>query len=81
MRFSMRVTVALVMAGIALPIPGSAFAAASECKGLDKSGCDGQSGCSWVKSYKTAKGKQVSAFCRKKPERKKSTQAAVAPKG
>ncbi|MGB0083967.1 MAG: hypothetical protein WBP94_01140 [Rhodomicrobiaceae bacterium] len=80
MRFSARMIVVLALAGVAMTEP--AFAAASICKGLDKSGCDGQTRCSWVKSHKTAKGKDVAAFCRKKPERKKANEAAVAaPKG
>ncbi len=60
---------------------GAAQAASSECKGLEKPACETDGGCSWVKSYKTAKGREVSAFCRKKPERKKSTQAISAPTG
>jgi hypothetical protein len=58
-----------------------AQAAPSICKGLEKSACEINGSCSWVRSYKTSKGKQVSAFCRKKPERKKSTEAAPPPKG
>jgi hypothetical protein len=54
-------------------------AADSACKGLAEDSCKTQ-GCSWVKAYKTTKGKDVSAFCRKKPERKSSS-AASAPKG
>jgi hypothetical protein len=50
----------------------------SPCKRLTQEPCQAK-GCSWVKSYKTAKGKEVAAFCRKKPERKATT-AAAAPK-
>ncbi len=50
-------------------------------QGFGKAGLRDNGGCSWVKSYKTAKGREVSAFCRKKPERKKSTQAIAAPTG
>lgn len=60
--------------------PGAARAQ-TECKGLEQPACATNEGCSWVKAYKTSKGKDVSAFCRKKPERKKATEAASAPKG
>jgi hypothetical protein len=63
-----------------LPMQG-AGAAPSACKGLEKTTCEVNGSCSWVKSYTTSKGRQVSAFCRKKPERKKSTEASAAPKG
>ena len=53
-------------------------AAESPCKRLGQEPCQAQ-GCSWVKAYKTTKGKDVAAFCRKKPERK-ATSAAVTPK-
>ena len=55
------------------------YAADSPCKRLTQEPCQAQ-GCSWVKSYKTTKGKDVAAFCRKKPERKSTSAAAVAPK-
>jgi hypothetical protein len=51
-------------------------ASVSECKGLDQTSCAGKERCSWVKSFKTKKGREVSAFCRKKPERKQAAQAA-----
>lgn len=61
--------------------PSGAQSAGSECKGLEKPACQGNDRCSWVNAYKTSKGSEVSAFCRKKPERKKSSQATAAPKG
>lgn len=50
----------------------------SPCKRLTQEPCQAK-GCSWVKSYKTTKGREVAAFCRKKPERKATT-ASAAPK-
>jgi hypothetical protein len=52
---------------------------ASECKGLEQNACSGNQRCSWVKQYKTTKGRDVAAFCRKKPERKNSAEAKPAP--
>jgi hypothetical protein len=68
---------ALVFGGVALTASAKSQAADSSCKRLAQEPCQAQ-GCSWVKSYKTAKGKEVAAFCRKKPERK-ATNAAVPP--
>lgn len=73
-----RLGAALVLGG-AISFAGfHSRAAESLCKGLGQEPCQTQ-GCSWVKSYKTSKGKDVAAFCRKKPERK-ATSAAAAPK-
>jgi len=41
--------------------------AASPCKGLSKTRCGTQSGCSWVDSYKTKSGTRVKGYCRAKP--------------
>lgn len=72
-------TAALVVGGMLAAVTAvGSQAAESPCKRLGQEPCQAQ-GCSWVKSYKTAKGKDVAAFCRKKPERKATT-AAVAPK-
>ena len=71
-------TAALVFGAV---VSGAGFesqAADSPCKSLGQEPCQAQ-GCSWVKSYKTTKGKEVAAFCRKKPERK-ATSAAALPK-
>ncbi len=70
--------VAALVFGAVVSSGGGTRAAESVCKGLEQEPCQAQ-GCSWVKSYKTTKGKDVSAFCRKKPERK-STSAATTPK-
>jgi len=74
-----------IMAAVLLFFGGTAFvagaqsqAAESACKGLGQEPCQAQ-GCSWVKSHKRTNGKEIAAFCRKKPERK-TTSAAVAPK-
>lgn len=71
-------TAVLVAMALTAPERGSA-AAASPCKGLDQTTCQGNKICSWVRAHKTAKGRDVSAFCRKKPE-KKETKAQTAPK-
>ncbi len=39
------------------------------CKGLATDACSTNAECSWVKPYKTKKGKEVSGFCRKKISR------------
>lgn len=77
----------IVVLTLAIPIgaaPIAAYAQRSEptqCKGQDQARCVSLSNCSWVKSYKTVRGTEVSAFCRKKPERKKSTEAPSPPRG
>lgn len=72
-------TAALAVGGMLAAVTSvGSQAAESPCKRLAQEPCQAK-GCSWVKSYKTTKGKDVAAFCRKKPERK-STSAAVAPK-
>jgi hypothetical protein len=60
--------------------PDAALALDAQCKGLEQSVCASRQGCSWVKAYKTSKGREVAAFCRKKPERKKATAAPGTPK-
>jgi hypothetical protein len=47
-----------------------AHAAETVCKGLATEVCSGNAGCSWVKPYKTKKGKEIAGFCRKKITRK-----------
>jgi hypothetical protein len=46
--------------------PVQAAAANTVCKGLATDACSSSAGCSWVKPYKTKKGKEISGFCRKK---------------
>ena len=75
-----RLIAILALVAMALTAPKGAWAEESACKGLDQPSCEGHDSCAWVKAYKTAKGRDVSAFCRKKPERKKSSEAAIAPK-
>lgn len=65
----------------ALTVGTDVSADSSPCKGLAEDACRSQDRCSWVKPYKTTKGRDVSAFCRKKPERNKSSSAPAAPKG
>ena len=67
---------ALVFGGVVSVASGVSHAADSACKRLAQEPCQAQ-GCSWVKSYKTTKGKEVAAFCRKKPERKATSAAAI----
>jgi hypothetical protein len=69
---------ALVFGGVVSAASVRSQAADSPCKGLGQEPCQAQ-GCSWVKSHKRAGGKDIAAFCRKKPERK-STSAATTPK-
>ena len=71
MRFTFAI---LILAALCVTRPIDANAA-SECKGLQQPVCESNERCSWVKSYKTAKGIEVSSFCRKKPERSKSSQS------
>jgi hypothetical protein len=71
---------AAALVAMALIAPEHVSAAAvSPCKGLDQTTCQGNKICSWVRAHKTSKGRDVSAFCRKKPE-KKETKAETAPK-
>ncbi len=74
MRISFRnVTLAaLAICCVTAPVKAQA---ASECKGLEQTVCESHERCSWVNGYKTSKGKEVSPFCRKKPERKQSNQS------
>jgi hypothetical protein len=69
---------AAALVAMAFTAPASA-ATPSPCKGLDQTTCQGNKICSWVRAHKTSKGRDVSAFCRKKPE-KKETKVQTAPK-
>ena len=69
----------MTVAGLVLAVflaGASAGRAASECKGLEKQPCESKESCSWVRAYKTSKGREVSAFCRKKPGRDSDAKAA-----
>jgi hypothetical protein len=48
----------------------AAPAADPVCKGLATAACSSNASCSWVKPYKTKKGKDVAGFCRKKVTKK-----------
>jgi hypothetical protein len=77
MRF---IAAAVVFGGLMSASAIKSHAADSPCKGLAQDAC-GTQGCSWVKAHKRSKGKEIAAFCRKKPERKSTTtSAAVSPK-
>jgi hypothetical protein len=54
----------------------SSIAAETPCKGLKTDACTGNTTCSWVKPYKTKKGKEIAGFCRKKPSRQSSSTGA-----
>lgn len=45
----------------------------SPCKELSESACKNNAQCTYVSSYTTSKGTQVSAYCRKKPGTKTTT--------
>jgi hypothetical protein len=71
------------LAGVALNIAvfvmGGDLKAAetNNCKGVEQTACQADDTCSWVRAYKTKNGKQVSAFCRKKPGKKSSSAAPL----
>jgi hypothetical protein len=66
-----------VLAVFAMADVSTVRAADAACKGLATEACSGNGSCSWVKPYKTKKGKEIAGFCRKKVG-KKSTQAKTA---
>jgi hypothetical protein len=75
-----RITAAAVLLGVVSLAPLEVSAAGtSPCKGLEETKCGEAKVCYWIKAHKTAKGKDIAAYCRKKPE-KKATQAEPAPK-
>lgn len=55
----------------------AAQAETSPCKGLTETACGTNNVCTWVKGHKTKKGKEVAAYCRKKPEKKADSNAAA----
>lgn len=59
-----------------LALGGAVSAQEPECKGLAQQKCEHLDRCSWVRSYTTSKGTEVRAFCRRKPQRKKTSQEA-----
>jgi hypothetical protein len=69
-----------VALNIAVFVMGGDLKAAetNNCKGVEQAACQANDMCSWVRAYKTKSGKQVSAFCRKKPG-KRSASAVVMP--
>ena len=66
-----RMSLRLIVVATSLVIGMSlAKAETSPCKGLTEAACGANGACTWVKGYKTKKGKDMSAYCRKKPEKK-----------
>lgn len=61
----------LAMTGTLMLLSQSVLAA--ECKGMEKSACEGQSACTWVDSYKRKDGVQVNGYCRNKGGKKSSS--------
>jgi hypothetical protein len=51
----------------------SQSALSAECKGMEKSACEGQDACTWVDSYKRKDGIQVNGYCRAKGGKKSSS--------
>ena len=71
---------ALALNVAVLTMGGDIKAAEVTCKGLDQAACQANGACSWVKAHKAASGKEIAAFCRKKPEKKAEKKpAATAP--
>lgn len=48
----------------ALSLPAIEAAAASQCKGLEESACNGNPSCTWISAYTTKNGNTISAYCR-----------------
>ncbi len=72
-RYFLAALVAVI--GFSLGVPTLAEAA-GECKSLEsKSACERRDDCVYVGSYKTSKGKKVSAYCRSKGGNAKKTKA------
>jgi hypothetical protein len=69
MRVSVCLRVAAVLFAALIAVP-PAEAAETQCKGLKSEACSSNSGCSWVKPYKTKAGRDVAGFCRKKAGKK-----------
>lgn len=81
MRFLRATFTVIAVGSIGIETLEPVLAAESECKGLEKPACESNGSCSWVSAYKTKRGTEVSAFCRKKPERKQSSQAPATSSG
>lgn len=54
----------------------SQSALSAECKGMEKSTCEGQDACTWVDSYKRKDGVQVNGYCRGKGGKKSSSSSS-----
>ncbi len=75
---SIRYFLAVIIAVTGFSLGLATFAnAASECKSLEsKSACQRRDDCVYVGSYKTSKGKKISAYCRSRGKVAKKTTAA-----
>ncbi len=70
-------SMAVVLFTLMLTFPMTSHAVSS-CKGKSKSSCSSDNRCSWVNSYTNKNGNKVGAFCRAKPGKRKSSNAAKA---
>ena len=64
-------SVAAILSTLVILASSNAAIAAGSCKGLAQAACGEQASCTWIKSYKTSKGKTVDAYCRNKPSSSK----------
>ena len=69
----------IILATFAFVLLGGGAAFAQACKGLSKSACERNDGCSHVAAFTRKDGARVKAFCRSKPgARRASTRKASA---
>jgi len=61
------VAVSAFVAACALTLGASTAYAASDCKGIEKAGCERNAACNWVDGYTRKDGVKVSGHCRKNP--------------
>jgi hypothetical protein len=64
----------LTMAGALTLASQSALSA--ECKGMEKSACEGQNTCTWVDGYTRQDGVKVNGYCRGKGGKKSSSSSS-----
>ncbi|RMG35041.1 MAG: hypothetical protein D6720_07885 [Gammaproteobacteria bacterium] len=55
-----------------ITVSGAHGAPASQCKTLSQEACGATPACAWVDGYTRKDGREVSAYCRKVPQRKAS---------
>jgi len=61
------VAVSTIVAACTLTLGASTAYAASDCKGIEKAGCERNAACNWVDGYTRKDGVKVSGHCRKNP--------------